>query len=158
MDVKREVVRHLLATVAYRGAKAIREAPADFHAFRPGPESWTAGAIVAHIGDLFEWALSMAKGAETRPEAAPPGWDDRVDRLFRALAAFDAFLASDQPVNCSLERLLQGPIADALTHIGQLAMLRRLAGAPIGGESYVKADVVIGRIGLDQSAPRSALS
>jgi hypothetical protein len=154
MKNSREMLRHALATVAYRGGKAVRDAPPAFAGFRAGPTSRTAAEILSHMGDLFDWALTQAKGAEAWHESDAGAWDATADRFFRALATFDAYLASDEPLECSEGRLLQGPIADALTHIGQLAMLRRLAGAPVRGESYARADIAIGRVGREQSAPR----
>ena len=154
MDQKREILRHLLATVAYRGGKTLRSAPATFAAFKPGPSSRTPSEILAHIGDLFDWALSLAKGGHEWRNSAPQSWDLEVDRFFAALGRFDAYLASDAPLGSSAEQMIQGPIADALTHIGQLAMLRRLANAPMRGENYFKADIAAGRVGPDQAAPR----
>ena len=154
MEPKRELVRHALATVAYRGGKAVRGAPQTFATFKPGASSRTAVQILAHIGDLFDWALSIAKGAEQWHDSPPQPWDRGVERFFAALGRFDAYLASDAPLGSQAERLLQGPVADALTHIGQLAMMRRLADAPIRGESYFKAEIVTGRVGPDQVPPR----
>jgi hypothetical protein len=154
MKSTREMLRHAVATVAYRGGKAVRNAPDAFAEFRAGPTSRTAAEILSHMGDLFDWALTQAKGAEAWHESGAGAWDPTADRFFRSLADFDAYLASDQPIKCSEERLLQGPIADALTHIGQIAMLRRLAGAPVRGESYAQADIAVGRVGRGQTAPR----
>lgn len=148
-----DLLRHTLATLAYRGGKALRGAPASFSAFRPAPGSRSAGEILAHIGDLLEWAVSLARGREAWRNAPPGDWDADVERFFAALAALDAALASDGPVGCSAEQLFQAPIADALTHVGQLAMLRRLAGAPVRGENYFTADIAAGRVGPDQRAP-----
>src|SRR5205085_7462652 len=136
MEAKRELLRHTVATVAYRGGKAVRGAPASFVTFRAGASSRSAGEILAHIADLFDWALALATGAEKWHDSDVQSWDLQVDRFFRALAAFDAYLDSDQALACPVERLFQGPIADALTHIGQIAMLRRLAGTPVRGENY----------------------
>ena len=154
MKTTREMLRHAVATVAYRGGKTVRDAPQAFAEFRAGATSRTAAEILSHMGDLFDWALTQAKGDEAWHESGAGAWEATADRFFRSLASFDAYLASDQPIKCSEERLLQGPIADALTHIGQLAMLRRLAGAPVRGESYARADIAIGRVGREQSAPR----
>jgi hypothetical protein len=144
-DPAKDLLRHAVATVAYRGGKAVRDAPAGFSTSRAADGSRSAGEILAHVGDLFDWALSLARGAQAWHDSAPLAWDAEVARFFTSLEAFDAYLASDQPVAAPLERLLQGPIADALTHVGQLAMLRRLAGAPIRGENYFKADIVPNR-------------
>jgi len=103
---------------------------------------------------LFDWALSLARGAETWHNSTPLEWNREVERFFAALSAFDAYLASDEPMGASLERLFQGPIADALTHVGQLTMLRRLAGAPIRGENYSVAEIVAGRVGKEQTAAK----
>jgi len=154
IDPARALLRHAVATVAYRASKAVRETPERFADFAAGPTTRTPGQILAHMGDLFDWALTMARGATKWYDSAVLPWDDEVRRFFASLEAFDAYLASGEPLGTSAERLLQGPVADALAHIGQLAMLRRLAGGPIRGESYAKADIAIGRTTLEQPAPR----
>jgi len=154
MDEKRELLRHTLATVAYRGAKAVRDAPAGFAEFRAGATSRTAGEVLAHIGDLFDWALALAKGNYAWHDSPPLTWDRQVERFFATLEAFDRYVAGDQPLGFPAEKLFQGPIADSLTHIGQIAMLRRLAGSPIRGESYFKADIAAGRVDVNQPEPR----
>ena len=153
-DAKRELLRHGLATVAYRGRKAVIDAPPTFAAFQAGVTSRTPAEILAHVGDLFDWALSLVRGAQAWHTSTPLDWPDEVSRFFGAVQALDDALASDAPLATSPEKLLQGPIADALTHIGQIAMLRRLAGAPIKGENYFVADIVAGRVGPEQRAPR----
>lgn len=154
MDAKRELLRHTVATVAYRGSKAVRGAPEAFAQFTIGASPRTPAKILAHIGDLFDWALSQAKGAEAWTDSAPLEWTHEVERFHDAVRRFDAYLASDAPLAVHPERLFQGAIADALTHVGQLAMLRRLSGAPIKGENYSRADIVAGRVGPDQAPPR----
>ena len=152
-DPKRDLLRHAVATIAYRGGKALRAAPDGFAGFRSGESSRTPVEILAHVGDLFDWALSLARSAQVWRDSAPLAWPDEVARFSVALRTFDAYLQSDAPLGSSAERLLQGPIADALTHVGQLTMLRRLAGAPIRGENYYQADIVAGRTGAEQTAP-----
>jgi hypothetical protein len=152
-DSARELLRHTVATVAYRGEKALRGAPAGFAAFAAGPSTRTPAQILAHLGDLFDWALSVARGAETWHNSTPLPWDKEVERFFAALTAFDAYLASDEPMGAPIEKLFQGPIADALTHVGQLALLRRLAGAPVRGENYSVAEIAAGRVGAAQTPP-----
>jgi hypothetical protein len=154
MDEKRALLRHTVATVAYRGAKAVRDAPASFASYSADGSPRTPAVILAHLGDLFDWALSQAKGAEAWSDSAPLEWDREVARFFATLQRFDDFLASDAPLAVTPERIFQGAIADALTHVGQLAMLRRLGGAKIKGENYSRAEIVAGRVGADQTAPR----
>lgn len=149
-----DLLRHTLATLAYRGAKALRDAPDGFSTFRVRQGSRTPGEILAHVGDLFDWALSIAVGAEKWHDSPPRAWNDDVQRFFEAMKKLDARLATGEPLACAPERLFQGPIADALTHVGQIAMLRRLAGAPVRGENYFKADIAVGRVSAEQSPPR----
>jgi hypothetical protein len=145
---------NMLATLAYRGGKALRDAPEGFAEFRPGDKTRTPGAILAHVGDLLDWALSLAKGAQKWHNSPALPWKGGTDRFFAALGAFDNFLASDAPLGTPAGKLFQGPIADAFTHVGQISMLRRMAGAPVRGENYLRADIAIGRVGPKQSAPK----
>ena len=153
-DPSRVLFRHTLATLAYRGGKAVRNAPAGFSDFQAGHGLRTPGQILAHIGDLLDWAHSIAAGKETWPNSKLQAWEQDVERFQAALKKFDDFLASSETVHAPLEKLFQGPIADALTHVGQIAILRRMAGAPVKGENYFVADIQTGRVGAEQSAPK----
>jgi hypothetical protein len=147
-------LRHCLATLAYRAGKAVRDTPPGFAELQlEEPTAMTPPRILAHMGDLMDWALSMAQGREAWHNSTSRAWDAEVDRFFGAVAAFDDYLASSAPLHAPAERLFQGPIADALTHVGQLATRRRLAGAPVRGENYFAADIAIGRVGPEQTAP-----
>jgi hypothetical protein len=150
----RALLRHTVATLAYRGGKAVRNAPSSFAAFRAGPGTRTPAEILAHVGDLLDWALWMAKGEHRWKDSAPLSWSEEVARFHSALGAFDAYLASDTSLGSGADTLFQGPIADALTHVGQPTMLRRLAGSPVRGENYARADIRLGRVGADQPASR----
>ena len=149
----REFLRHGLAALAYRAAKSMRGAPTSFATFKAGPDSRAPVEIVAHMGDLFDWALSMAMGEPQWNTATPGSWDAECARFFTSLKAFDDALGSRTEVKYDLTRLFQGPVADALTHTGQLTMLRRMHGAPVKGESYNLAPIEIGRVGADQASP-----
>lgn len=151
---KRQLLRHTVATIAYRGGKTVSAVPDGFNSFRINETSRTPEQILAHIGDLFDWALSIASGNQTWHNSTPQEWDAEVARFFKALKSLDDYLASDSELHCPPEKLFQGPIADALTHVGQIAMLRRMAGAPIKGENYFVAEIEAGRVGADQSGKR----
>jgi hypothetical protein len=153
-DPKREILRHTLATLAYRGGKAVRNAPDGFATFQAGQGVRAPGQILAHLGDLFDWALSIAMGQQKWHDSKPLEWEQEVARFFAALQKFDDFLASSEPVHAPLEKLFQGPVADALTHVGQIGILRRLANAPVKGENYYAAEIEAGRVGADQAAPK----
>jgi len=153
------ILRHTLATLAYRAAKVLRGAPADFSNFTPTPGGSSAGQILAHLGDLMDWAASIAEGKQTWRDSPVQAWDTDVQRFFSAAARFDALLAGPREAAPGLregteEKLFQGPIADALTHVGQLAIMRRAAGAPIKGENYFVADIKAGRVTADQPPPK----
>ncbi|MGA7894037.1 MAG: hypothetical protein WCA49_12520 [Candidatus Sulfotelmatobacter sp.] len=156
-DPKRELFRHALSTLAYRAGKAVRNAPDSFAEFHGGEGLRTPSQILAHMGDLLDWALSIAKGKQAWQNSKPLPWAKEVERFFAALQKFDDFLASGAAVEAPLEKLFQGPVADALTHVGQLAILRRLAGAPVKRENYYKAEITAGRVGADQAAPKLEL-
>ncbi len=154
MTESRTFLRHAVATVAYRGAKAIRDAGPTFADYQPAETSRTPAKLLAHIGDLLDWALAMSEGRQEWHDSAPLPWEKECDRFFAALKKFDDYLVSEKPLQASAEKLLQGPIADALTHIGQIAMLRRMAGVPMKSENYFGAEITIGRVGADQVSPR----
>ena len=142
----KELFRHSLATLSYRGGKAFHGAPDSFSGFRI-EDGRTAGEILAHICDVLDWGLIMAKDKHVWRELTPQTWDQDVERFFAVLRAFDNFVSSDAPLQAPLDKLFQGPVADALTHVGQIAMLRRLAEAPLKPENYFRADVAVGHIG-----------
>lgn len=154
MSEARTLLRHTVATLAYRAGKTLRGAPGDFGDFSIGESTRTPLQILSHMADLLAWVLSQASGSETWSDEPPGTWPEETDRLYRGLAALDGFLASDEPLAQYEGRLFQGAIADALTHVGQIAMLRRLAGAPVRGENYSRADIQVGRVGPEQSEPR----
>ena len=151
MDEKREFLRHTLASLAYRASRAVEGAPEEFANFDGAGR--TPGQILAHMGDLFDWALSISRGEETWHSSKPLPWAEEKERFFAALEAFDGLLASEEPINAPIERLFQGPVADALTHTGQIAMMRRLAGFKKLDEDFFRAAIAAGRVGVDQAAP-----
>jgi hypothetical protein len=154
-DLKRELLRHTVATLAYRGGKAVSSAPEGFDQFRAGETTRTPGQILAHIGDLLDWAAGLTTGKQVWHDSTPLPWEQEIARFFAALETFDSCLASDTPLGFPAERIFQGPIADAMWHVGQIAMLRRMAGAPIKGENYFKAEIVAGKAGPEQSTKRT---
>jgi hypothetical protein len=153
-DERVSLLRHTVATLAYRGGKAVRGAPAGFGTFRASSSARTPGQILSHVGDLLDWALHLSLGERVWKDSEPLPWDEEVGRFFAALRAFDQRLASPEALLATPEKLFQGPIADALSHVGQVALLRRLAGAPIRGENYFVAEIATGRLGPDQATPR----
>jgi hypothetical protein len=150
----RELLRHTVATISYRVAKVVRDAPPHYADFEAGQNCRTPRQILAHIGDLFDWALSLSKGERRWHSSEPLPWPDEVERFFGSVQRFDDFLGGSEPLQVSPDKIMQGPLSDAMNHLGQLAILRRLAGAPIRGENYYKADIAMGRVGREQSSPK----
>ena len=148
IDLKRELLRHLVATLAFRAKVAISDAQPDFATFTINETIRTPGEILAHLGDLLEGSLVLMKGEFVRLNSVPLAWKNEVRRFFSAVEAFDSFLASDAPLAQPIEKITQGPIADALTHVGQIVMLRRAAGDPVKTESYFTAEIVPGKLGI----------
>jgi hypothetical protein len=150
----RAFLRHTIATLAYRCSKTLRDAPADFALFKTEQTVNTPLFLLSHIADLLEWALTATRGQPKYPATVIGDWQLEKRRFYAALKALDDFLASEVVIDVSLEKIFQGPIADALTHTGQLALLRRMAGSPIKGENYFVADITTGLVSEDQPAPR----
>lgn len=153
LEAERAVLRHLTATLAYRAAKVLRDAPPEFHASTFGPATRRPVQIVAHMADLMAWAITLAQGGYVWKAEGGDDWNVEVQRFFAALAALDRELATAGPFSGSIEQLIQGPLADALTHVGQLAMLRGMAGHAVRPESYARAEILTGRVGLEQAPP-----
>ncbi len=147
MDEKREVLRHLVATVAYRGGVAVSGAPENFAEFRVNEGIRAPGEILAHIGDLLEGSVYLLKGEMVHLTSSPLPWAEEVSRFFSAAKKVDTYLRSDAPLACPVEKLIQGPVGDALTHVGQIVMLRRMAGSPVRAESYFAAEITPGLVG-----------
>jgi hypothetical protein len=151
----RALLRHLVATLAYRAAKVLRDAPSTFAASTVGSGATRQPVrIVAHMADLMAWANTYAQGEVRWTPGGGDDWDTEVQRFFTGLATLDRVLADDSRTVGSVEQIIQGPLADALTHVGQLALLRGLAGAPVRPENYARAEITAGSVGLDQPAPR----
>ena len=153
LENTRAVLRHIVATLAYRASKVLRDVPPSFAQFSSGPGTRRPVQILEHLGDLMVWGLHMAEGEYLWRAEGSGDWNTELRRFFDGLAALDRFLASDAPLGHPAEMLIQGPLADALTHVGQLAMLRGAAGIPVRPESYARAQIVAGRVGLDQPPP-----
>lgn len=150
----RDLLRHSLATIAYRAGKIVRDAPQGYVDFQAGHNCRTPQQILAHMGDLLDWALGMSKGQPDWHASEPQAWPDEVQRFFESLKKFDDYLAGDAELHASTEKLMQGPVADTLNHVGQLAILRRISGVPIRGENYYTAEISAGRVGKDQASPK----
>lgn len=152
-DPARELLRHVLATLAYRGGKALRGVTSEVATFRAGPTTRTPLEILGHVNDLFDWGLHLCAGRHLWHESAPADWGAETARFHRGLAALDARLGAAEPLGFPAERIFQGPLADALTHVGQIALLRRLAGAPVKGENYFRANIEVGHVDAEQATP-----
>jgi hypothetical protein len=154
-DPARLALRQMAATLAYRAAKVLRDVPPDFAHRNFGDSTRQPVRILAHMADLMSWGISLAGGGKEWKPVGSDDWNTEMHRFFAGLAAFDAALAADGELKGSIDKLIQGPLADALTHVGQLAMLRGMAGAPVRPESYARAVITAGRVGLDQEEPRA---
>lgn len=150
-----QLVRHFLAAIAYRFQKAVRGAPSDFADFSCGNQMRTPVEIVRHMTSVLGYARSFAIGGEYPVKPTPlPTWDHEVARFHEMLESLSPHIGEDGSLGTlTAEQMLQGPLADVMTHVGQLAMLRRLAGDPVPPENFIYADVSRERLGPDQPRP-----
>ena len=156
MNEKRELLSHFLAALAYRTQKALRDAPTDFGDFDPGRQIRTPAALVRHMTSVLGYARTYFIGGSYWPEPLP-SLKDEVIRFHEMVEDLSRHLSQGTPLlqEMTEERLLQGPFADAMTHAGQLAMLRRFAGLPIPPENFIVAEISSEKLGPDQARPRS---
>jgi hypothetical protein len=134
----------MVATVVFRGRVAIDGAPDAFADFKASDDARTAREILAHIGDLLHGSESLLRGEYIEIDSAPLTWNDEVARFFASARKLDELLAGDQTLAYPVEKFVQGPVGDALTHVGQIVMLRRIAGVPVVPEPYFTAEIVAG--------------
>ena len=154
MDEKREMLRHFLAALAYRTQKALREAPREFAEFAAGSQTRTPMELLRHMTSVLGYARTKFRGGSYRPEPLE-AFADEIDRFHTMLQDLsDHLTAGDPLLDTTPERLLQGPFSDAMTHAGQLAMLRRLHGSPVPPENFIVADVDPSNLGADQPEPK----
>ena len=152
-DPQIALLRHTIATVAYRGAKALRGVPDDFPTFKAGPKTRTPGEILAHLSDLYDWALTQVQGQEKWHDSPAVDWQADTDRFFAAVGKLDEYLASGSPLHTPSIKIFQGAVADSLAHIGQINILRGIAGCRVRPENYSRAEIVTGRVGSEQTPP-----
>jgi len=154
VDDKRRMLRHFLAALAYRTQKALRGAPADLGSFRAGEQVRTPMELVRHMTSVLGYARTFFAGGRYKAEPLGSLREETV-RFHSMLQDLSGHIASGSPMlqGLSAERLLQGPLADAMTHAGQLAMLRRLAGVPIPPENFVYSEIDPERLGVSQAEP-----
>jgi hypothetical protein len=150
----RDLLRHTVATLAYRAEKVLREMPDSVATSRIGDGTRTPAEILSHMADLMDWAVALTEGEYRWAPQPMTDWSTARERFFTGLADLDAALAEAPLDRYPPGIIFQGPIADALTHVGQLALLRGLGGSPIRPESYARAEIAIGRVGPNQSATR----
>jgi hypothetical protein len=154
MHTSSSLLRHLVGTLAYRAAKAVRDVPADFASASFGPATRRPVLIVAHLADLMSWAITMTQDDVRWKAEGTDDWNTEVNRFFAGLFILDRMLEERSLADTVVEQLIQGPLADALTHVGQLALLRGMAGYPLKPESFARAEIVRGRVGLEQAPAR----
>ncbi|MCM3873287.1 MAG: hypothetical protein ND895_21605 [Pyrinomonadaceae bacterium] len=156
MDDKRLLLRHFLAALAYRTQKALRGAPSDFGSFRAAEEVRTPAELVRHMTSVLGYARTVFVGGRYWPDPLP-SLHDEILRFHEMLQDLARHLEVGTPLlhDMTTEQLIQGPFADAMTHAGQLGMLRRLAGAPVPPENFVVAEIDPKRLGPDQAEPAS---
>jgi hypothetical protein len=152
VDPERALLKHFLGTIAYGTQKALRGAPDSFADFRAGASLRTPHEIIWHMTGVIGYARTFFQPGVGQPDRLE-SFADEVTRFHLVLEDLGGLLEGEPSSGASLEQLLQGPLADAMTHVGQLAILRRLAGSPVPSENFVFATIHAGNLGPDQAAP-----
>ena len=153
MGDKNNLLRHFLAAIAYRTQKALRGAPASFANFRAAPKVRTPHEIIHHMDSLMGYARTFFIGGEYRQEILPD-FEAEIRRFHQTLEDLSRHLEIGTPFKgITPERMLQGPMSDAMTHAGQIAMLRRLADSPVPSENFIYADVRADNLSPEQPLP-----
>lgn len=154
MDRDRQLLRHFLAAIAYRTQKALRDAPEPYPVFSAGNRARTPVELIRHMTSLMGYVRTFFVGGSYPVKPDPlPTFKEEVARFHEMLESVGALLASEEKCTLTPEQLLQGPFADTMTHVGQLAMLRRLADAPVAPENFIYADIRAERLSADQPPP-----
>ena len=152
MDRDRELLRHFLGAIAYRTQKALRDAPEHYATFSAGNRVRTPTELIRHMASLMGYVRTFFRGG-TYSASPLPTFKEEIERFHALVQEMGALLASDAKCSLTTEQLLQGPFADAMTHVGQLAMLRRLADSPVAPENFIYADIRADRLQADQPPP-----
>ena len=149
---KRNMLRHFIATLAYRGTKSIKNAPGHYSDFYAGKGVRTPREILAHISGVLTYAYSFFEHTDTT-HLKTESWEKELERFYDILGKIDRSLSGKMLTDVTAEQLLQGPLSDAMTHVGQLALLRRLADDPVPAENFICASIKIGQTGPEQPEP-----
>ena len=152
MSEKGDLLRHFLASIAYRATKAIKDAPGCYPELDIGKGFRTPREILHHITGVLSYAHSFYEHYDTTYFEDKP-WDGEVKHFYETLTNLDRSLREKSPGEVTEEQLLQGPLSDSMAHIGQLLMLRRLADSPVPAENFIYADIRKGVVGPDQPEP-----
>ena len=152
MDRDRELLRHFLAAIAYRTQKALRDAPAHYATFSAGHRARTPTELIRHMTSLMGYVRTFFEGGTYKPDPLP-AFEQEVERFHGMIEQVGELLASGAKCSITTEQLLQGPFADAMTHVGQLALLRRLAGSPVPSEDFIEATIDTSNVSAQQAPP-----
>lgn len=155
MNQEQALLTHFLAAIAYRTQKVLRDAPPHFPHFAAGHQVRTPVEILRHMTSLMGYTRTLFLGGTYPVRPEPQGtFADEITRFHDMLGDVGRLLTAGTPLReISYQQLLQGPFADVMTHVGQVALLRRLADAPVAPENFIYADIRSDRLGPDQAMP-----
>ena len=144
------LMRHLVATIAFRASRALRDAPDGFDDVRLADDGWCARELLLHMSNVLAFAYATITQTD-RVKHELRDWHGEVDRFYGILGDIDARLATGASLEPGMDlKLVQGPFADTLTHVGQLLSMRRRCGSPIPATNYIKADIRTGVTALKE--------
>ncbi len=140
MNQNSHFIQHFLKVLSYRFEKAIHNAAESYPKHASGHGIRTPLELLGHMNGVLEFAISSLKN-QPRRNIPEQSWQEQITLYYEKLKELNQLMQENSFDTDTLERILQGPLADAMTHIGQLAMMRRLANSAIAGENYFAADM-----------------
>jgi hypothetical protein len=149
---KNALMRHFLASIAYHATKALKDAPNNYPDLEMGNGIRTPKMILRHISGVLTYAHSFYEHYDSTWLDVRT-WEEEVERFYYVLSKLDKSIQEKNPIGVSVEQMLQGPLSDSMEHVGQLLMLRRVAGSPVPSENFIYADIRVGVVGPDQPKP-----
>ena len=153
--MKNELLRHMLATIAYRFQKTVRNTTEEFGVFRNTRDTRTPIEIINHMYDVLnKTKIFIEKERYDKTSTAQLELRLEIERFHRVLNNLDVVLSEKELDIKFSKRLLQGPLSDVLCHIGQIAMLSGQSGNKIKGEDFFSAKIMTGNTSSEQALPK----
>lgn len=139
------VMQRLLDGLGFRFYWATEGLRVEDYSFRPADDVMSIRELVKHIWGLVNWVRISVQGEpHRRPMEIVSVRSDILEMLHELRTAVSE-MNDDELSEVTIEgnplwNIINGPVSDALTHVGQINSFRRLNGNPVP-----RANVFLGR-------------